>query len=36
MHNVEYVPVPYLETNIKIASAKDQTRVACITGGHST
>jgi hypothetical protein len=25
-----------LETNIKIASARDRTRVACVTGGHST
>ncbi len=25
-----------LETNIKIASAGDRTRVACIIGGHST
>ncbi len=36
MHNVDYVPVPQLETNIKIASAGDRTRVTCVTGGHST
>jgi hypothetical protein len=36
MHNVDYDPEPYLETNIKIASAGDRTRVACVTGGHST
>jgi hypothetical protein len=36
MHNVDYDPGPKLETNIKIASAKDRTRVACVIGGHST
>jgi hypothetical protein len=36
MHNVDYDPGPELETNIKIASAGDRTRVACITDGHST
>ncbi len=36
MHNVDYVPVPQLETNIKIDSAGDRTRVACVTGEHST
>jgi hypothetical protein len=36
MHNVDYVPVPSAETNIKIASAGDRTRDACVTGGHST
>jgi hypothetical protein len=36
MHNVDYDPGPQLETNIKIASARDRTRVACVTGGHST
>jgi len=25
-----------LEINIKFASAKDQTRVTCVSGGHST
>jgi hypothetical protein len=25
-----------LETNIKFASDGDRTRVACVTGGHST
>ncbi len=33
MHNVDYVPGPLLETNIKFASDGDRTRV---TGGHST
>jgi hypothetical protein len=36
LHNVDYNPGPQLETNIKIASAGDRTRVACVTGGHST
>jgi hypothetical protein len=36
MHNVDYDPGPELETNIKIASDGDRTRVACVTGGHST
>jgi hypothetical protein len=36
MLNVDYDPGPYLETNIKTASARDRTRVACITGRHST
>jgi hypothetical protein len=27
---------PSWETNIKIASAGNRTRVACVTGGHST
>jgi hypothetical protein len=36
MHNVDYDPGPYLETNIKIASAGNRTRVTCVTGGHST
>ena len=36
MHNVDYDPGPWLETNIKIASAGDRTRVPCVTGGHST
>jgi hypothetical protein len=36
MHNVDYDPGPSLETNTKIASTEDQTRVACVTGGHST
>ncbi len=33
-----YITYQYftLETNIKFASAGDQTRVACVTGGHST
>ncbi len=36
MRNVDYDPGPKLETNIKIASAGDRTRVACVIGGHST
>jgi hypothetical protein len=36
MHNVDYDPGPELETNIKIASAGDRTRVACVTDRHST
>ena len=36
MHNVDYHPRPKLETNIKFASAGDRTRVACVTGRHST
>ena len=31
MHNVDYDPGPYLETNIKFASDGDRTRVACVT-----
>ncbi len=33
-----YITYQYfiLETNSKIASAKNRTRVACVTGGHST
>ncbi len=33
-----YITYQYftLDTNIKFASAGDQTRVACVTGGHST
>ena len=36
MHNVDYDPEPQLVTNIKIASAGNRTRVACVTGRHST
>jgi hypothetical protein len=33
-----YIMYPYftLDTNIKFASTGDQTRAACISGGHST
>ncbi len=35
---VYYIMYQYftLDTNIKFASTGDRTRVACITGGHST
>jgi hypothetical protein len=36
MHTVDYDPGPELETNIKIATAGNRTRVTCVTGGHST
>ncbi len=33
---LHYLPVPTLDTNIKFASTGDRTRVAFVTGGHST
>ncbi len=36
MYYIMYQYFTPLDTNIKFASSGDQTRVACVTGGHYT